>query len=511
MKKFRVLPLLLILCLSFCCLAPAAGAVNDPDVSANAVVLADLESGSILYSRNMNEKAAPASLTKIMTVLLAIEAIEAGETTADTLVTAQSDCQQGLGDDSSTVNITPGEQMTLEDLMYCAMVHSANEACNVIASHVAGSIGGFVERMNERAAELGCTGTHFANTNGLTADSHYTTAYDMYLIAAEAVKHPLFMTICNTESYTVAATNYAAERILYNSNALISADSIYGSNYTYEYAVGVKTGFTRAAGNCLVSTAQKDGLNLIAVVMGCNGPNNSETEDYMNFVDSRTLYDWAFDSFEYRTVVTTSQVAAQAEVTLAAGDGTVTLHPAREMTLLVPNDLTEDDVRLNVTLYEEKLKAPIAAGTTLGEAEVLVNGSSCGTVKLVNTTAVELSRSEYFRIQIAGVFQNTFVRVVLIILFLFAAAYIALVVRYRRLRRKHLKQKREAEKRRRAMQAEVERRRRERSEAAARAGTPVTSDLYDNATRKYTKVDPSERNDHSVDVGDILDREVEDR
>ena len=133
MKKFRLFPLILLLCMAFTLLAPCAFAVDDPDIGAQRAVIADLDSGRILYSKNMDEKASPASLTKIMTVLLAVEALENGSHTADELVTAQADCRAGMDETSSTANIQPGEQMRYIDLLYCAMLASANEACNIIA------------------------------------------------------------------------------------------------------------------------------------------------------------------------------------------------------------------------------------------------------------------------------------------------------------------------------------------------------------------------------------------
>ena len=186
MKKIKIFPLILIICLALCALAPSASALDDPDLSAKAVLLADLNSGEILYSKNAEEQRSPASLTKIMTGLLAIEAIESGQCRMEDIVTAGADAWTGMGEDASNSNIQPGEQMTYKDLLYCAIMHSANEACNILATYISGSVSAFVDRMNERAAELGCTNTHFLDPNGLSNDGHSTTAYDMYLITKEA-------------------------------------------------------------------------------------------------------------------------------------------------------------------------------------------------------------------------------------------------------------------------------------------------------------------------------------
>lgn len=450
MKKFRIFPLILIFCLILSVSAPLAYAIEDPELGANAVILADADSGRILYSKNMNDRVSPASLTKIMTVLLAVEAVENGQFSMDDIVTAQADCRRGLDTDSSNADIMEGEQMSLKNLLYCAMIHSANEACNVIGTYISGSIDAFVDLMNVRAAELGCTDTHFSDPNGLSNENHYTTAYDFFLITRAAVDHPVFMDLCNTTYVEIPATNLNAARVYYNSNALITTGSMYGSGYFYEGAAGVKTGYTRAAGYCLISTAERSGIRFIAIVMGCDGVLNSNSEEYGNFVDSIALYDWGFDNFEYFDVLTTSYQITTAEVELASGDGIAYLRSQSDIRMLLPKDVDLNTLDFRINLDEDKLVAPISAGTVLGTAEVLIEGQSCGTVKLVNSSDVELSRREYFRAKIAETFGKTWVKVVIIVLVVLAIAYIALVVRYRRLRRRHLREKKKEEARRRA-------------------------------------------------------------
>ena len=174
MKKFKLFPLLLVFCLVLAAFAPSAAALDEPELNAKAAVLVDLNTGRVLLSKNAEEPRSMASLTKIMTVLLAIESVERGEHSMDETVTAQSDCQTGMDEDSSSAYIMEGEQMSFKDLLYCALVHSANDACNVLASCISGSIDAFVEQMNRRAAELGCTDTVFADPNGLSSENHST-------------------------------------------------------------------------------------------------------------------------------------------------------------------------------------------------------------------------------------------------------------------------------------------------------------------------------------------------
>ena len=198
MKKFRIFSFILCAALFFGLSAPAAHALGAPELDGQAALVVDMDSGRFLYALNAEQQRAPASLTKVMTVLLALEAVDRGEVSLNDTVTAQNDCREGLGEDSSSAGIIPGVQLSLRELLYCAMVGSANEACNVIGSYLSGSVSAFVDRMNQRAAQLGCVNTHFVNTNGLPAEDHYSTAYDLYLMTVEAMKHPLFMEMANT-------------------------------------------------------------------------------------------------------------------------------------------------------------------------------------------------------------------------------------------------------------------------------------------------------------------------
>lgn len=443
-----------------------------PELSAQAVLLVDLESGTILYQLNSVYPRSPASLTKIMTVLLALEAVDRGEVSMDQVITAGIDCQNGMSDDSSSVYIVAGEQMTLRDLIYCAAVSSGNDACNVIASFLGNGIPYFVDRMNARAAELGCTATRFADPNGLSNDN-LTSAYDLYLITRAAMEHPEFMEICDTTSYTVAATNANPARELKNSNALISPDGIYGPGYLYDGAHGIKTGYTRAAGYCLISTAQRDDMRLLAIVMGCDGPYLSDIEERKNFSDSAKLYDWAFANFSMRTILSQDEVLEYVDVALAEGDARVGLRPVRSVRFPLPNNVAPGKEDVRVELFDQQITAPIEAGTVLGTAHVLYDGREFDSVRLVASSSLDLNRWEYFKQGIRSYLARPTVLVVVILVLLLVTAYLILVTRYRRLRRQHLKQRKLAQQRREQLA-------RQRAEEAAREaeGKPFGEDLF---------------------------------
>ena len=459
MKKFRFFSMMLCLSLLLAAAAPAAAALGAPELDAKAALVVDMDSGRFLYAMNAEERRAPASLTKVMTVLLALEAVDRGDVSLSDTVTAQSDCREGLGEDSSSAGIVPGVQLSLRELLYCAMVGSANEACNVIGSYLSGTVSAFVDRMNQRAVQLGCVNTHFVNTNGLPAEDHYSTAYDLYLMTAEAMKHPLFMEMANTIEYQPESQLVNDGKVIHNSNALISQYSDYNvyESYLFEGASGIKTGYTRAAGYCLISTAERSNVRALVIVMGCNGYYNAGLEEFRNFSDTITLYNWVFNNFSYRELLSASEPMEQVKVSLAEGNGELTLYPQHALTALLPGDFDTENRELLVTVYEEKLKAPLEAGTVLGEAKILLNGDDYGTVRLVNRTAVDLAKGEYMRLRLRQFFSNGWVITLIVIVALLAAGYLALVTRYRRLRRKHLRERRLAEQRRQQRLAEQRR------------------------------------------------------
>ncbi len=391
MKIFKIFPAVLILSLLFALFAPCALALDGPRLTAQAVLLADLDSGDILYEVNADARRSPASITKIMTLMLTLEAVERGEISLDDPVTAGADCRRGMRDDSSTTGIVSGETLRLEDLLYCAAVASGNDACNVLAAYVAGDIPSFVALMNRRAEGLGCSQTHFVDPHGLSYDN-LTSARDLYRITLEAMRLPSFMTFCDCHAVTIPETNVFPPRELKSSNALISDEGIYGDRYFYEGAHGVKTGYTRAAGYCLISTAERNGLRLLAIVLGCDGPYLSDTDIRYSFVDTAKLYDWAFESFRPRELCTPGQTLARCNIASAWGDDGLSLLSGSALSALLPAG-AEPEIRLEVE--ESSLRAPIAAGQTLGEAVFLLEERELGRVPLVAGRSVDRSLWAY--------------------------------------------------------------------------------------------------------------------
>lgn len=445
MKKSKILSAILLLTLLSALVLPGrAAALSDPAPSVKAAVVADTATGNVLYAKNGDGQVYPASTTKIMTVLLAVEAIEDDKVSLTDEVTAGSGIMAGLTEDGSTAGIVPGETMTLEDLLYCAMLSSANEACNIIAEHIGGDVATFVGMMNARASALGCTGTHFTNTHGLPDYNHYTTANDLAKIALEAYTHPLFMEICNTVTKTIPATNITGERQLSSTNGLINKDSELYTGYYYEYAKGIKTGHTQDAGYCLVSSAAKDGVSLLCVVMGGLAINRVEKIEYTNFTDSVKLYDWAFENFSYRDILETKDLIRDIPVAMGRDADEVTVRPETAVQALMAIDEDNSGFEQTVRIYSEergeKLVAPIEAGTVLGEISISRDGKVYGSSKLVANNSIDVSYSQLMKAKIAQTLKNPLVIVFIVVVLGLLAGYVYLVIRYRRSKQQYLRQ-----------------------------------------------------------------------
>ena len=372
-----------------------------------------------------------------MTVLLAVEAVEAGKISLDDMVTASQTSWYNITNDSSNENIKPGETMSLKDLLYCALVSSAGEACNIIAEHVAGDVQTFVASMNQRATQLKCKGTNYTNTNGLPEANLYTTAWDQYLILNEAMKHTLFAQIASTATYQVPATNQSAGRTLKNTNKLLSStDPSY-----FKYCTGGKTGSTSEAGYCLAAAAKKNDLSLISVVMGAKtAKDTSGNDQVLSFPETKRLFEWGFDSFSYRTILSVDDLVAQEPVEMGDGADSIVLRPSAPITLLLDNDVKLTDIKRDVTIYNrqagKKLVAPINEGDVLGEVALSYQGKSLGKVSLVANFSIKLLHIEYLKSMVLKTLSNPWVIAAVILLVAGIVLYIVLVIRYNRSRKR---------------------------------------------------------------------------
>ena len=256
-----------------------AGEMPVPGCDASYVV--ELTSGTVIYANNEHTKMYPASTTKLMTALLAIEHIEAGKGSLSDIIIFSEEAVYGIDRDTMHINISVGEKLTVEEVLYAILLPSANEACLGMAEYVAGSIPGFIAAMNARAGELGMANTHYVTANGLHDDNHYTTAYDMSLLMREVLKHDVLVRIMSTATYVLPETNMSVARTLSNTNKCIQK----GNEYYNEYVVCGKTGYTTPAGNTLVTYSEIGDQKYIAVFLkAAQGMSFSSTDKLMDYL-----------------------------------------------------------------------------------------------------------------------------------------------------------------------------------------------------------------------------------
>ena len=256
-----------------------------PGISAEAAILIDAKTGMVLYKKNPNRHMQPASITKILTVYLASVNLN-----PETLVTASQEAIFGFDRKSSHIWLTPDEKVRAIDLEYASFLSSANDASNMLAEGVSGNLGAFTDAMNQTISELGLSDTHFANAHGLSDPNHYTSAYDMAMITRMALKNENFKTIFSAKTYEMPATNKQANpRVFATGNNMLK-----NSEFFYEFATGGKTGWTPEAGYTMVTTATKDNMDLIAVVLNC-------PEQNQRYADTKALFEYGFSN--YKTMV----------------------------------------------------------------------------------------------------------------------------------------------------------------------------------------------------------------
>ncbi len=350
---------------------------REPDLVANAAIVMDAASGQVLYEKNSQEKKYPASITKILTVLIALE----HNVDFNATVTMSENAIWGVERDSTLIGLDVGEQVTVKDLVYATMVKSANECAYALAEYVAGDIESFAKLMNQRAAEIGCKNTHFITPNGLHDEDHYTTAYDMALITKEALKNETFREIAGTLNYTVPATNLTDEtRPLWNGNKMINP----AEPYYYEYCEGGKTGYTMKANNTLMTFAKKDGLELICVIMDCDGAKYA-------YSDTRALYNYCYNNYVYYyplsdfSFESTEENATDQNVILnnyysSLDHDMIDLSVDKDYALLLNKSVDTTQIEKTVTFYDE------AKDDQLGEITFTYDGEQIGSTPITSTT-----------------------------------------------------------------------------------------------------------------------------
>lgn len=391
--------------------------LTQPDIQyAQAALLMDMKSGRLLYGKNIDERLYPASLTKMMTGIIALETGNMAD-----VVSASYEAIAPITLEDSQMGILTGEELTMEQLVNGLLIHSANDAANVIAVHLGGSLQAFVDTMNAKAAELGMTNTHFANPCGTHDDNHYTTARDMAILAQYAMQNEAFRNIVKTVTYKIAPTNkYTSERILVNTNLFLS--TIRSLQHYYPPCTGIKTGHTSQSGYCLVAAAQYNGTDLLSIVMKC--PNTNDNEGAYSYIDARELFDFGFDNYVSQPIAAPGDIVADSKVKEAKNDTRVALTVETNVDALIPSNVDKAaEVITNVNLPEE-IYAPVTKGDILGTVTYTYKGTQIGTSNLVATNDVERNEILHFLNLILRIITSPFffIPVIVIILVLIFAA-----------------------------------------------------------------------------------------
>ena len=384
-----------------------------PENNSGAVCLLDADTGAVLYDKNMDEQRYPASITKILTALLIIE----NKQMTDTVTFGEHAVSESIPG-NARINVQLGETITVEDALHAILLASANEVCTQLAIDIAGSEEGFAAMMNERAAELGCTGTHFCNPCGLHEDDHYTTAHDLYLIAKEAMKDATFRDIVSTVQHRMAKTNLHEERIILTTNQLIFSSF---QPWSYANCLGIKTGHTSQAGNCFVGYAEYGDAKLFSVVLGCSSSSKEYPTVAASFTDTKSLCQWGFENFTSKTLARQGEEVTYTKVKLSTDTNQVILTAKNDLVSLLPRELDVKDLELQSDIPEE-IAAPIKAGDTIGSVTYTYDGRDYGTVELVALNDISRSTVLFYADKLSSFFQS----IVFKVLLLAAAAFFLL-------------------------------------------------------------------------------------
>lgn len=365
MKKSAIIIIMLFLLnlnIRFTYANPAK--IATPQINAKNAVVMDYETGQILYDKNGHIKVYPASTTKVLTAILALE-----KGNLDDTVTASKNAANVEG---SKIYLSEGEQLKLRQLLYAMMVESANDAAVAIAEYIGGSVENFANMMNEKAQQIGAKDSHFVTPNGLHDPDHYTTAYDMALIARYAMKNQFFRELVNTITYVIPPTNkFKEKRVLLNTNMLIRP-----TKYHYDGADGIKTGYTSEANKCLLATAMRNDRRVIVAIY--------DDDSSIIWKDATDLLNYGLDNFITKTYVHKGDYVKKIPI-----DGTtayVDLKAAQDFIYTVPTDKA-DSIKTHIKI--ENIKVPINKGQTLGYISYELDGKEIGKVNLIADRSIK--------------------------------------------------------------------------------------------------------------------------
>lgn len=335
----------------------------------SAAFLYEFNTNTLMYAKNPDVQIYPSSLVKVLTALLAVE-----EGNPEDIVTVREDVLSTVAYDAISVDLQAGEQISLNDLLYCMMVGSGNDAAAVIADHIGGNQAAFVEKMNSYAQNLGCRNTQFMNAHGLHDDAQYTTARDMARIITAAIDNERFLTYFSTAHYTVPATNKSEERSLSSRNFLINNDGM--EIYYDERVTGGRTGIANDGTSCLAATAESNDMELVCVLAGAESTfaENGDTVVYGGFKEASALFTAGLDGYKAAQVLFDGQTVRQ--VSVINGTSDVVLGSRSTVSAILPEDVSQENLQYQYVNYYDGLTAPVDIGDKLANVQIWY-GSIC--------------------------------------------------------------------------------------------------------------------------------------
>ena len=460
-KKIAVI--LAVVLVVFGSAVPVSASSEAPVVSAEAALVMDMTTGDILYEKAADKSMFPASTTKMLTAILAIENLN-----LSSIMTADDDVAVVTG---SVLKMRSGEKISVKDALYCMMVGSCNDLAVLFAKTISGSVSAFAKLMNEKAEEIGCQNTHFRNPNGLNDEEHLTTAYDLAVIARYCMQYELFRDVVKTAEYTFTRGNGAlkagTEETIKNTNWLLydETHSMYVGNERrfpkYEGAIGIKTGHTTPARGCLVAAATRGETTILTVVLHSDGDSKGS---YERFVDSIKLLDWGFAN--YRTLTVMNMSTEVGTVKVKKGEfNKVKAVISSDIYATLETGQQDSSITTEVSM-DSSLKAPFSRGTVCGKLDVFRDGQRIAQYDIVTASAVK----EGGFLSNFGIPDKTakiIGTVLLILVILVVAAFVAYIV-YLKIKSNRIKARKAA--RARARQEALERERLEDEEYRRRNG-----------------------------------------
>jgi len=426
LKKIFALVLAAVLCCTPVLAAPAPAHT----VNAKAAILYEVSTDTVLLEQDADMKLFPASTTKLMTALVALEYGNPADT-----VTVTAEAVDGLYELGSASYLLNGEQIAFMDLMRYLLIGSGNDAANALAIHVSGSIEGFVDLMNNKAQELGMDSTNFVNPHGLHDEEHYTTARDLLTLTKEVMKNDIIAQLVAEDELVLPVTNkHDRTTTKYTTNHLLTKKST--GEYYYEGAIGIKTGTTTPAGLCLVAGCVKGDYTYYSVVLGCEKVEGTS----LQFVETIKLFNWGAATWSQQVMLSSSQPIADVPVRLGDEKDTVVVRPSENITAMLPNTFETDDLELDYTLAEDVV-APVKAGDVLGELTVRYEDKEYQ-LDLIAADDVERSTMLYVLDRVTAFFTSTTFKIIVAAVIAFIAILVAYAILINRKRAKRRKNRR---------------------------------------------------------------------